>query len=135
MKSTNVVSRPPSRADCPHAMTPHSLDRSNPHTPSQDPRAIATFNRWCYLIASVWVILSLFVSLHIWKIEATDREYHDFSQFYMGGLIARHGAWDALYPIPHPNSPNNPGEGADSDMRPEYARLAAAAGVPANALR
>src|SRR5437868_3491943 len=102
---------------------------------SRDPTAIARFNRWCYAIATLWVIVSLFASLRIWRIEATDREYHDFSQFYMGGLIARHGDWDALYPIPHPSSLNNPGEWADSDMRPEYARLAAAAGVPAKSLR
>ncbi len=55
--------------------------------------------------------------------------YQDFPQFYMGGLVARHGAWGDLYPIPIPGSERNPGEPGTGRMRPEYARLAAQAGV------
>ena len=93
------------------------------------------FNRLCYLLAGVWIIGSLVVSLRITPIESATREYHDFSQFYMGGVIARNHAWDSLYPIPKPESLNSPGEAEDSDMRPRYAELANQARVPANATR
>src|SRR6266481_2570891 len=111
-------------------MTPDPLD---PSAAVSDVTTwpIVPFNRACYAFAFLWIAASLFLSLRVARIEHAGHEYHDFSQFYLGGLIARHGAWDALYPIPHKDSAHNPGEGADSDMRPEYARLGAAAGVPA----
>ena len=93
------------------------------------------FNRLCYLLAGVWITGSLMVSLRVSPIESASKEYHDFAQFYMGGLIARHHAWDALYPIPKPQSVNSPGESRDSDMWPRYADLATQAGVPADSTR
>jgi hypothetical protein len=93
------------------------------------------FNRICYALGLLWIACAFAMSLRLWPIETRAKEYHDFSQFYMGGLIARHHAWEALYPIPKPDSPNSPGEADDSDMRPGYAELAAQAGVPANATR
>jgi hypothetical protein len=47
----------------------------------------------------------------------------------MGGVIARTGAWPSLYPIPHPDSPYNPGLKDDSDRRPAYAVLSDDLGV------
>jgi hypothetical protein len=93
------------------------------------------FNYICYALAFCWICVSLKISFRLHPVEGPTWEKHDFSQFYMGGLIARHGAWDAMYPIPHPNSRNNPGEPDDSEMRPEYARLAAEAGIRAESLR
>ena len=46
----------------------------------------------------------------------------DFDQYYMGGVIARHGAWSDLYPIPRAGM--NPGEPENSTLRPRYAELA-----------
>ena len=45
-------------------------------------------NRLCYVLAGVWIIGSLVVSLRVTPIESASREFHDFGQFYMGGLIA-----------------------------------------------
>jgi hypothetical protein len=97
--------------------------------------SIATFNRICYAIALLWIGGALLLSLRANVIEKGGHEYHDFSQFYMGGLIARHHAWDALYPIPHTGSVNSPGEWEESDPRPAYAALAEEAGVPQQSSR
>jgi hypothetical protein len=57
-------------------------------------------------------------------------EYHDFTGLYMGGVVAREGAWADLYPIPVPDAVRPPGAPDASSMRPGYARLAAERGVP-----
>jgi Glycosyltransferase family 87 len=59
----------------------------------------------------------------------------DFRQYYMGGLIARHGQWDSLYPIPKPGSEDHAGYPEASLLRPKYAELARAAGVDDDAPR
>src|SRR4051812_41965494 len=91
---------------------------------------IISFNRACYAIAFSWIAAALVLSFRSRPVEHAGHEYHDFSQFYMGGLIARHGAWAALYPIPHEHSVNSPGEWEESDSRPAYRELAERAGVP-----
>jgi len=58
---------------------------------------------------------------------------NDFGQYYMGGLIAREGQWDSLYPIPKPGSEDHPGYPHASILRPKYAELMRAAGVDDNA--
>ena len=50
---------------------------------------------------------------------------NDFGQYYMGGLIAREGQWDSLYPIPKPGSEDHPGYPHASILRPKYAELMA----------
>jgi hypothetical protein len=60
--------------------------------------------------------------------------YQDFPQYYMGGVIARHAAWDDLYPIPIEGSVRNIGEPDTGIMRARYAELAAQHGV-ADSLR
>ena len=97
--------------------------------------SIARFNRACYAIALVWLGAALLLSLHFSPAEIRGHEYHDFSQFYMGGLIAKHAAWDALYPIPHAGSLNSPGEWEESEVRPSYGTLADQAGVPEKSSR
>ena len=97
--------------------------------------SIARFNRTCYAIALLWLGVSLVVSFRHTPAEIRGKEYHDFSQFYMGGLIAKHAAWDALYPIPHKGSLNSPGEWEESEVRPAYGELADEAGVPEQSSR
>ena len=99
---------------------------------------IARFNRACYALALVWIGAALVLSLRWSPNEFPDQEapeLHDFSQFYMGGLIARHKAWDQLYPIPKPGSLNSPGAWEYSDTRPGYRAMADEAGVPEKASR
>jgi hypothetical protein len=81
-------------------------------------------NRLCYAAALLYMIAFIPWSLQKWTVD-----YGDFPQFYMGGVIARAGAWEDLYPTPDPQSLNNPGMPEDSTMRPRYAALAAERGV------
>ena len=87
---------------------------------ARGPARVARFNRACLLVAAAWLLVGVPLTVKFRPMRAKD-----FPQFYMGGVIARHGAWDALYPVPHPDSPYNPGLKNDSAMRPRYAQLAA----------
>src|SRR3954467_4344993 len=69
------------------------------------------FNRVCYAAALVWLLA---VGAEVRLLRPT---LGDFPQFYMGGAVALSGAWEDLYPIPT-NPRHNPGEPADSRMRP-----------------
>ncbi len=57
------------------------------------------FNRVCRISALAW-LLGVTVGGLLFR-----PTHQDFSAFYMGGLAARSGAWDALYPTPSPGSP------------------------------
>ncbi|MBC8106378.1 MAG: DUF2029 domain-containing protein [Anaerolineae bacterium] len=80
-----------------------------------------TFNLICSIAGLAFLLLSQGV-----KWVQYDRQHlpqtQDFDQYYMGGVIARHGAWTDLYPIPRAGM--NPGEPENSTMRPRYAELA-----------
>jgi hypothetical protein len=54
---------------------------------------------------------------------------YDLDQYYMGGVIARTGAWDSLYPIPNPGSFDHPGYPNTSTLRPKYEELRKAVGA------
>lgn len=86
-------------------------------------RAVARFNRLCSALAAGWMLLIL-ASVFI-RPPGT----RDFGQYYMGGLIARLGEWNSLYPIPHPDAKANAGWQAYSTMHPVYADLARRHGV------
>jgi hypothetical protein len=85
----------------------------------RDPRA---FNRVCAAAALVWLVAA---GTQVRLLRPT---LGDFPQYYMGGTIALERAWDDLYPIPT-NPLHNPGEPADSRMRPRYEALAHERGV------
>jgi hypothetical protein len=87
--------------------------------PSKDPRP---FNRVCAAAALVWLLV---VGAEVRLLRPT---LGDFPQFYMGGVIALNRAWDDLYPVPT-NPRHNPGEPADSRMRPRYEQLAHERGI------
>lgn len=55
---------------------------------------------------------------------ATRPTRQDWPQFFMGGAVAWHGAWDSLYPIPVEGVSDNPGFISGSTMRDGYAALA-----------
>jgi hypothetical protein len=59
----------------------------------------------------------------------------DFSQYYMGGMIARTGAWDSLYPIPVGNNHFNVGYPQGSILRPRYAQIADQVGISRDEFR
>ncbi|CAN5480178.1 hypothetical protein BH09PLA1_BH09PLA1_01730 [soil metagenome] len=85
------------------------------------------FNLACSIIGLAFLLLTQGV-----KWVQYDRrglpQTQDFDQYYMGGVIARHGfsdrgVWRDLYPIPRNGM--NPGEPENSTLRPRYAELAA----------
>jgi hypothetical protein len=82
-----------------------------------------TFNRGCAIGAFVYLLVSMTISL------CTPISTEDFPQYYMAGLVARHAAWDVLYPIPDPQSLRNPGFVEDSFMKPHYAQMAKEVGI------
>jgi hypothetical protein len=94
---------------------PHRVNQP----PSKDPRP---FNRVCAVAALVWLLV---VGAQVRLLRPT---LGDFPQFYMGGVIALNHAWDDLYPL-STNEQHNPGEPADSRMRPRYEQLARERGV------
>src|SRR5205823_7329859 len=53
----------------------------------------------------------------------------------MRGLIALHGAWASMYPIPNPGSHTNPGFVGNSTLRPNYRELALSHGVSEESVR
>jgi hypothetical protein len=58
------------------------------------------------------------------------RQFADFPQYYMGGLMIRLGHAEALYPIPYPNVPWNAGYPSGSSPRTQYNEIAKQYGVP-----
>ena len=81
-----------------------------------------SFNRLCAGAALVLILAS-----HMLR----GASYQDFTQYYMGGLMARTGNWDSLYPIPLPDSIYNAawGDPPQSTVRPRYRELAAEHGI------
>jgi hypothetical protein len=55
--------------------------------------------------------------------------YQDFSQYYMGALMARAGQWDAIYPQPLPGSIYNAGWGDQSAVREPYRAMGERHGI------
>jgi hypothetical protein len=84
----------------------------------------AIFNRVCAVLAALWLLVGVPLTYKL-----RPPRFHDFGQFYMAAVIARHQAWGDLYPIPDPESRNNPGLAEDSMMRSRYAELAERSGV------
>jgi hypothetical protein len=80
-----------------------------------DMSSATRFNRICLVAGLLFLLVSQGA-----KWVQYDRRHvsqtQDFDQYYMGGVIARHGAWDALYPIPRDGM--NPGEPENSTLRP-----------------
>src|SRR4051794_16543299 len=64
---------------------------------------VSSFNRVCLIFAFFWLAITIPIGIVIRP------TWSDFSQFYMGGVVANSGNWDALYPIPIPGSLDNPG--------------------------
>ncbi|WP_161602504.1 glycosyltransferase family 87 protein [Tautonia marina] len=85
--------------------------------------ATGPFNRLCKAVALVLLMAGAIRGV------STKPVTVDFTQYYMAGLIARHGHWDALYPIPKPGAEKHPGYSDSSIMRPRYRELLQAEGV------
>lgn len=73
------------------------------------------FNRLCAIAALAFLVVTIVARLVL------SRSDQDFPQYYMGGVVARLGIWDELYPIPKPGATRNPGFIEDSTMKPRYA--------------
>ena len=80
--------------------------------------------RLCALAALLWVLV-----VPVGRYMSNPVPY-DFTQYYMGGVIALEGEWDALYPHPNIESEYNAGYPVGSTPTETYRRLAREHGVP-----
>ena len=88
-----------------------------------------TFNRICAALALAFLIVTIVGRM------MRGTSHQDFPQYYMGGVMARLGAWDQLYPIPKPGATRNPGFIEDSTMKPRYAEEMRKHGAPGDGVR
>ncbi len=92
------------------------------------------FNRVCSVVGLTFLIVTIGAKT-AWYAHRGRPQMQDFPQYYMGGTIALHGAWDSMYPIPIPGRAVNPGFTGDSLLRPGYRDLALRAGVTEESVR
>jgi hypothetical protein len=95
---------------------------------------VTRFNRACSMIALAFLVVAIGAK-SAWYEHKHLPPMQDFPQYYMGGLVALHGAWDSMYPIPNPDARTNPGFVGNSTLRPGYRDLALAHGVSEESVR
>jgi hypothetical protein len=95
---------------------------------------VARFNRLCSIIGLMFLLLTIGAKV-AWYEHRHIPQMQDFPQYYMGGVVAREGAWDSMYPIPNPGSHTNPGFVGNSELRPGYRALALSHGVTEESVR
>ena len=78
---------------------------------------VSRFNRFCTLIALAWVMGFIPLTLRLRP------SHQDAATFYTAGVVARVGAWDALYPNVGPGTGFRAGDYVAP--KPALARLAA----------
>ena len=104
--------------------SPPGGDTANPSCcAGPGPGFVRKFNVSCAVLALLAIAAPVSVSL------VRNPKKADFGQFYMGGVVARHGAWSDMYPLPIEGRTHNAGSRRDSKMRPGYKQLADAQGV------
>jgi len=81
------------------------------------------FNRACAWIGLAFLLLTVGARYALYAHRGIDQS-QDFAQYYMGGLVALHGEWSSLYPIPKPGALTNAGFFDASDLHPRYLELA-----------
>ena len=96
----------------------------------------SSFNRRCAVTGLMFLLLTA-GGKTVWYAYRGLPQAEDYPQYYMGGLIARHGAWEAMYPVPKTSEGDADrwGFAQSSEMRPRYRELASRAGVEENAVR
>lgn len=84
---------------------------------------VERFNRLCIILAALWLIVTIPLGLVLRP------TWNDFSQFYVGGFLARHGQWKALYPVPTPGCLDNAGLITHSYGKPGWLAVCRAHGI------
>ena len=95
---------------------------------------VAVFNKCCSAIGLAFLLLTIGAKPHVYEHRHLP-QMQDYPQYYMGGMVALHGAWDSMYPIPNPGSHTNPGFVGNSTLRPGYRDLALSHGVTEESVR
>src|SRR5262245_56759653 len=95
---------------------------------------VCRFNRICSIISLAFLFITIGAKTALYEHRGIN-QFQDYTQYYMGGLVAVNGAWDSMYPIPNPDSHTNPGFAENSELRPGYRALAEKAGVSTGAVR
>lgn len=86
------------------------------------------FNRTCAVIGLAFLLLTQLGKWALYQHRGLSQA-QDFSQYYMGGVMALRGDWDALYPEPIPGARHNAGFEDSSTLLPKYRDAAIERGV------
>src|SRR4051794_21699764 len=89
---------------------------------------VSRFNRICSIAGLAFLLLVIGAKSAVYEYRHLP-PMQDFPQYYMGGMIALHGEWESMYPIPNPDSHSNPGFVGNSTLRQKYRELALGHGV------
>jgi hypothetical protein len=89
-----------------------------------DASRIHRFNQLCAIIGLAFLLLTQVGKWALYNHKGLSQA-QDFTQYYMGGLMALHGNWDSIYPVPIPGALHNAGF-EDSSTLPDKYRAAAA---------
>lgn len=92
-------------------------------------RSVGSFNRACNLIA-----LACFLLYGLLLPVLFSNAFFDFPQYFMGGLAARYGAMDSVYPTSTSDTVN-PGWPDASTLTPKMFQLATEHGCPTDSFR
>jgi hypothetical protein len=81
------------------------------------------FNLLCLVLAALWLFVTIPLGI---RFRPT---VPDFSQFYIGGILASRGAWNSLYPLPVLGGVDNAGLNIHSFAKPGWTSLCQKRGV------
>src|SRR6185295_14882450 len=84
---------------------------------------VERFKLICRIIAMSWLLVVIPAS------QVVRTSYDDFSQFYVGAIVARAQRWDALYPVPRPDGSFNPGFESTATPKAALSEIATRHGV------
>jgi hypothetical protein len=84
---------------------------------------VKRFNNFCFALSMLWLAITIPLGILL-RPTVTD-----FGQFYIGGLLASRGDWDALYPFPIQGSLDNAGLSIHSHAKPKWTFLCRRNGV------
>src|SRR4051812_23155315 len=69
---------------------------------------VRLFNRACAAVALAFLLIAVMGKYIVYERRGIEQTA-DFGQYYMGGVMALRGEWDALYPSPRPGAVVNAG--------------------------
>ncbi len=82
---------------------------------------IGRFNRICSILGLAFLLVTIGAKW-AWYEHRHLPQAQDYTQYYMGGLMALRGNWDSIYPIPLPGGLHNVGFDDSSTLPEKYSQ-------------